>query len=278
VFIYIDDDEAAPSLYVFDRSGQVKFSAMIQIPAVYQVRVDDFAAAPDGSVWAGGDAISRSGQHSSFLAHIAADGADINVVQTTPYRPCQLSVARDATVWAVGYALTRDATGQTHVDQSQDVLRHFDSSGRLLTSAIPANTIGLARAFTGYLAASQDRLGWYSPTHGTGAYVEFSPDMKVLHSYPIVPAADRGTGVEGFALTPTGRAFVKIVHSREDGRQDVLYELDRAANDWVPVDTSRDAYGGIPMLEGNDGESLVFTGPPDKSKLQIFEVSKVVGH
>ncbi|MGI9072809.1 MAG: hypothetical protein ACR2JB_16195 [Bryobacteraceae bacterium] len=129
------------------------------------MRVDDFAAAPDGSVWAGGNATSRTGQESFFLAHIAPEKFDLNVVQTTPYRPRQLSV--------------------------------------------------------------------------------------------------KGTGVDGFALTPTGRAFVKIVHSRENGRPDVLYELDRAANDWIPVDISRDAYRGIPMLEGNDGESLLFTGLPD---------------
>lgn len=278
VFIYIDDDQAAPSLYVFDRSGQVKFSTMILIPGVDRIRVDDFAAAPDGGVWAGGGAIWRIGQESSFLAHIAPDGMDVNIVQTTPFRPCQLSVAPDGTVWTVGYALTRDAKGQTDIDQNQDVLRHFDASGKLRASAIPLSTVGWQRAFNGYLSAYSDRVGWYSPKHGAGAYVEFSPDMKVLHSYPIVPAVDRHSGIEGFALTPSGHAYVKLVHSQEDGRPEVLYELDRTANDWAPVEIPRDAIYGIPMLEGNDGELLVFTGPPDKSKLQFFDVSWRVSH
>ncbi len=286
VFIYIDDDPGAPSIYVFDRSGTVKFSTLIQLPEIDRMRVDDFSAAPDGSVWAGGNATSKTGQESFFLAHIAPDGIDVNVIQTTPYSPVQLSVAPDGTVWTAGFALardgsgnTRDAAGHTHVDERQDVVRHFDSSGKLIVSAIPVSTVGYLRTRLGFLAANQDRLGWYSPTHGTGgAYVEFSPDLKVLHSYPVVPLDSRGTLVEGFALTPSGRAFVKIVHSREDGRPDVLYRLDRTANTWVPVDIPRDAGGWLPMLEGNDGESLVFTGPPDKSKLQIFEVSKVAAN
>jgi hypothetical protein len=274
------------SLYVFDRSGKVKFSTLIQLPEIDRMRVDDFAAAPDSSVWMGGNVTSKTGQDRFFLAHVASDGINVDVIQTTPYWPVQLSVAPDGTVWTAGYALTRDAAGHTRdaaghteVDQSQNVLRHFDASGKLLASAIPLSTVDYLRVRLGFLAANQDRLGWYSPTNGPGgAYVEFSPAMKVLHSYSVVSLDTRGTMVEAFALTPTGRAFVKVVHSTEDGRPAVLYELDRTVNDWVPVDIARDANSVIPMLEGNDGESLVFTGPPDKSKLQIFEVQKVASH
>jgi hypothetical protein len=67
VFIYVDYDPGAPSLYVFDRSGEPRFSAMIQLPEADRIHVDDFAAATDGSIWAGGGAISRSGQESFFL-------------------------------------------------------------------------------------------------------------------------------------------------------------------------------------------------------------------
>ncbi len=275
VFLYIDDDAGAPSLYVFDRSGRVKFTALILIPAVDEIRLDDFAAASDGSVWAAGHAISKAGGQIFYLAHITGDGDGIHILPIASYQPCQLTVAPDGTVWTAGYAETRNISGQTQMDQSQNVIRHFDSSGKLIASALPANTVGFPRAAMGYLSANQDRIGWYSPIYGPGAYVEFSPDMKILHSYPAVPATGKGTLVEGFALTPAARAFVKIVHTREDGRPAVLYELDRAANGWVPVDISRNADGIMPMLEGNDGESLVFVGPPDKSKLQIFGVSQL---
>ena len=276
VFIFIDDDAAAPSLYVFDRSGRISFSGMIQIPHADRLRVADFAAAPDGSVWAGGNVISTSGQRSFFLAHIRADGKDNQIIQTTPYRPCQVAVAPDGSVWTVGYGITGDATGKTIADQSQNMLRHFDTFGKLIAAGFPASIYGLGRTVGGFLVASEDRLGWYSQANGVGAYVEFFPNMKVLNTYPQAPTTNKRSITQGFALTPSGHVFVAISHSREDGHPPALYELDRNTNDWNLVNAPRDAQGHIPSLEGSDGESLVFTAAPDKSKLQVFSVYEAV--
>lgn len=273
--IFIDDDAGAPSLYAFDRAGKPVFSAMIQIRGANRIRIYDFAASADGGIWASGWAMSGSGRQRYFLARIDHDGQTARIIETTPYWPTQLAVAPDGTVWTIGREAAYDAQGKwSGADPSKDVLRHFDESGKLIGSAVPYGTVGLVRAFTGYLVATQDRIGWYSPTKGAGAYVEFSPDMKVIHSYPMPSSAVGHSATWGFALTPSGNAFVVIAHPKGENVAPVLYELNRTTQTWVAVEGIPTApSGGFPMLEGNDGESLILRGPPDKSKLQVVDVA-----
>lgn len=268
--LYINDDAAAPQVYVFDRSGKVKMSGMIQIPDADRIRLDDYAAAPDGGVWTAGHALSKTGQQSFLIARIAPDGLDVHIVETTPYHPRQLSVAPDGTVWTVGSSVVPDGKGRYRTELNQDILRHFDASGRQIGSAMPVSAVDRMRPVAGFLAANQDRLGWYSPPSGAGAYAEFSPDMKVLHSYPVAHiAAKKGSIAECVVLTPSERVFVMVSDYQPAGQPSrTLYELDRSANDWVPVDVARTSW-----LEGNDGESLIFDGPAGSSEFQVFDVS-----
>src|SRR6185437_16940378 len=112
LFLYIDDDEAAPSIYIFETSGHIKFEAMIQVPGADRIRIHDFAAAPDGSIWGCGKAISKTGQESFFLTHVDDGSGDVHIIQTPSYWPRQLSVAPDGTVWTVGHGITaRDSKG-----------------------------------------------------------------------------------------------------------------------------------------------------------------------
>jgi hypothetical protein len=181
-------------------------------------------------------------------------------------------------VWAVGREVAYDADGKFKgVDLSRDVLRHFDASGKLIGSAVPLGTVGVIRSLSGYLAATQDRLGWYSPTDGVGSYVEFSPDMKVLDSYPTPPALGGHSITWGFALTPAGNAYVVIAYPVGERLAPVLYERSRSSRTWISVTgVPLSPKGVFPMLEGNDGESLIFMGPPDKSRLQVLDVSQAV--
>ena len=286
LFILIDDDAGAPSLYVFDRSGHIQFDAMIQITGANKVRVDDFTAAPDGSVWMCGHADSPAGQRSFFLANVTNDGQPVRIIRTNPYRSFYLTVAPDGTVWTVGYGLSSD--GRVYL--TQDSLRHFDSSGKLSSSAIPANSVGIMRVMKGSLDFRQGRLAWYSPTSGVAGprsvsvetYVEISPtDMTVLHSYPAAPR-NPGAYVLGFALTPSGRVFVQVFHpAGGQSRSPDLYELDRNGNKWVLADGPRNRQGSVSALEGNEDESLVFSdGVADQSelKLQIMDLSQTLNH
>ncbi len=286
LFILIDD-AGAPLLYMFDRSGHIQFDAMIQIAGASKIRVYDFTAAPDGSVWTCGYAASPSGQRSSFLAHLTNDGQPVQIIRTNPYQAQYLTVGPDGTVWTVGYGFGSDGK----IDLALDSLRHFDASGQLIASAIPAHSVGVLRAMNGYLDFYQGRLGWYSPSSGTGpdrsvpegAYVEISPaDMTMLHSYPAAPR-NLNDYLWGFALTPSGRVFVEMYHPSLDGERHPpdLYELDRSGNKWVLADRPRNQHGDISSLEGNDGESLVFHDVvvnKSELKLQLMDLSQTVKH
>ena len=70
------------------------------------------------------------------------------------------------------------------VNPNADAVRHFDRSGKLLGSAVPLNTvIPHSRRSYGYLAATQDRIGWYSPIDGLATYVELSPRLDHYQVY-----------------------------------------------------------------------------------------------
>jgi hypothetical protein len=263
---------------MFDRSGQVKFDAMIQIPDASNVRILDFTTAPDGSVWASGLANATGGQRSFFLAHITNDGQPVQIIRTNPYQPSYLTVAPDGTVWTMGYALAGN-----RVDKTQDSLRHFDASGKLIASAVPAGSLNLLRMVNGYLDFYQGRLVWYSPISGSNgdrtvpdsAFVEISPtDLTVLSSYP-GPPRNWNDYIDGFAVTPSGRAFAQVYHPRAKGRPE-LYELDRGRSRWALADGPLDQSGHSSSLEGCDAESLVFSDlrGETKQKLQVVDLLK----
>lgn len=275
LYIYIDDDVVSPSLFVFDRSGKQIYNSLLQIPGVDRMRVDDFEAAPDGTLWLCGSSHAAGGQASSFLAHITNDGQDVHFTETSPYQPNQLSVAPDGTVWTAGLELipgVHDSQDRAKLNASADTLRHYDSRGKLLASAVPAASVGdRIRMLEGFLRANQDRVGWSSGRDGT--YIEFSPDLRVLNSFPPAPTTNDRNKVEGFALTPAGNCFLVMAHSSPNGRVATLYQLDRGKRTWVEMDVHQLGFDVFPMLEGNDGEALVFMGPPDKSKLRIVSLS-----
>jgi hypothetical protein len=277
VFIFADDDKGAPSLYMFDRAGQQVFSAMVQIPLVDETRLADFAAAPDGSLWACGWSYSRSGQRADFLAHLTDHGAGMEVIRTTPYQPYELSVAPDGTVWTIGYERHPSSSiGEVgKVDFTRDMLRHFDSSGKPLASAIPLSSAeNVVGTQMGFLSANQERVAWFSPRGDGNSYVEFSPATGTLSAYPTPPTTGTRDFALAFVLTPRGRAFVVMRHPTVDGPNRTLYEFNRSAKEWMEIHPPVTYNGKLVDLVGNDGESLVFRGPPDKSRLTVLALAQ----
>jgi len=278
LYIYIDDDVVSPSIFVFDRNGKQVYNSLLQIPGVDRMRVEDFESAPDHTLWLCGNSHSPSGQASYFLAHITNDGQDVHFVQTAPYHANQISVAPDGTVWSAGFELVpgapHDSNDRAKLNDNADTLRHYDGGGKLLASAVPTTAVGdKIRIVNGVLRATQDRVGWYATNAN---YMEFSPDLKVQTSFPPAPAISQRHKVEGFVLTPSGKSFLVVTHSSPTGRVATLYQLDQVTRAWVEIDSHQLGFDVLPMLQGNDGESLVFMGPPDKSKLQIINISSTV--
>jgi hypothetical protein len=116
------------------------------------------------------------------------------------------------------------------VNPNGDVVRHFDRSGKLLGSAIPRKAVSPGwRTYHGYLVATADRVGWYSPVNGQGTYVELSPTLDSFNVYSGI--ADSKGQAAGFALTESGKVFV--THYKPE--KQATYMLDRALRQWKEV-------------------------------------------
>jgi hypothetical protein len=109
---------------------------------------------------------------------------------------------------------------------------------------------------SGYLVATAQRIGWYSPIDGAGVYVEMSPDLK---SHQISSGITVGDGrVLGFTLTESGGAY--LTWGSDDGKGLPHYTFDRTTNRWTEMSLS---IQGEPLfrLRGQENGKLVFRGP-----------------
>src|SRR5581483_3394309 len=132
-----------------------------------------------GTIFLCGTAYDREGSDAAFLASISPSNEGVNVVRTAPYTPYHLALAPDGTVWTVGIEM--DNFVEPAASRDKDVVRHFDRTGKLLASFVPRSTFeSHSSIIYGYLAATIDRLGWYTGLEfGPSEYIEISRDGVV---------------------------------------------------------------------------------------------------
>ncbi|MDQ2840305.1 MAG: hypothetical protein M3Y72_04550 [Acidobacteriota bacterium] len=176
------------------------------IPEAVYIGVFDFDRGKDGIIILCGKAYDSKGRLASFIGRITPNGESSQVIRTAPFSPHLISEADDGTIWTVGLESINGDENVPGVNPNGDVLRHFDSSGKLIASAFPRPRIAAGRLVTGYLVATADRLAWYAPADGRGTYAELSSEGKLLDEYPGM--TDRSGRATGFALTSTGKAYL----------------------------------------------------------------------
>jgi hypothetical protein len=159
-------------------------------------------------------------------------------------------------------------------------IRRFDRSGKETNSYVPRSTIrDKVRLWQGYLAASDDRIGWYSYGRGVGGYIEVTWDGTVTtYGPPPELAGIPKQVVTGFALTKTGRAFVSTAIPRQPGVKQTwnTYTLERPTGTWLPVRFPADflaAHSEWASLYGAEGDSLVLGTDGAGSVLKFFRVA-----
>lgn len=261
-FLYKDTGTTPPSFYTLGRDGQLIATATQSIPGAGRYVTTGYDRRRDGSIVSAGQAYFPVGQSVPFLTWLSGDGRTARIVRTAPYYPYLLSIAPDGTVWTIGLEMINGDTEAQGVNREAGVLRHFDSSGKLINSAFPQSQfhprLGQDRLLSGFLVAAQDRLGWYAPREGAGKYVEVSTGTMEVREYPGPPQGlSNGGPAVGFALTDSGVASVSI-QDKSPGLRTAYY-LDRAASKWVPITVpSLGGYRFAPHLMGSDGETLVF--------------------
>ncbi len=241
---------------VVNRDGSISSTWNFSIPDTSHLWVFGYDRDPAGDLVAAGEAYSYDGKLAPFIAIKPAKSEEVQIIRTYPYWPALLAVAPDGTIWTAGDEMTyeRTYTGDG-VNRNGDAIRHFDRTGKLLGSGVPGLTVRPGwRSHDGYLVATSERVGWYSPIKGAGTYVELPAshpsDYKVYQGL-----GDQKGEADGFALTDSGK--VLVTHYAQ--YKQTTYTLDRASGQWSEVSFP----GGDPRmrLEGSEKETLVFEDP-----------------
>ncbi len=245
----------APVISVFNEQGMLARTVIVSIPDANVTAVRCVARGSDGTVIGGGWTSASDGRTASILV-IAAPNRATTVIRTDPFAANQLAVAPDGTIWAQGF-IGRNPDKIVDPDPAHGVIRHFDSSGKMIGSFIPEATLNnRLREMKGHLSVTSNKVGWVSWVEGAdmataGTYVEILPDQSV-HEYPL-PVM--GT-IRGFAITTTGLpvAGVTTAWGRPGSpEQSGLMAFDRLRGAWVALDNQ--SLAGKSFL-GGTGETL----------------------
>jgi hypothetical protein len=253
-----------PLVWILQRQGSstVPFS----ISGAQSMNIYDWDRGTDGSVWLSGSAIDGNGSASSFVAWISPDQTTSNVIRTSLYRPGQIAIAPDGTLWTAGLELA--STDASALNPTGGVIRHFDRTGNLLNSFVPQSTIQNASILlspANQFRASGGFVAWYSPK---GARcVELSTSGATLMDIAVPVPGNPKSQVGGLGLTPTGDLFVSATwpaaQAQGSSGSYSVFILSKSAAAWLPVLQrsttlgARSQLGDFGHIYGVDGTSLV---------------------
>jgi hypothetical protein len=255
LLIVNDRFSVAPTFRSFDANGRQLSEFELTIPDAALIKVFAFARGLDGSIAAGGTAVTVDSRGTTFLALISPDGQKQTILRTYPLFAQAVTVASDGTVWV---ASQEDVEPGNHANHEHALLRRYDSTGKLLGSFFPWSSLPTepkvgppSRRST--LVASKDRIGWYVPL--AHVYIELAPDGTVINRFDTHPIESR-RGIASFALCDDGGAFIGASEFNVTQRTAWgVFALDREHSSWNFF--PRDTHGGI--ILGCDGTRLAST-------------------
>src|SRR5258708_8980009 len=196
------------------------------IPNARYLSVTGLAATRDGSFAAVGNHLDNDGKISSFLVKIPSDRKENLVVHLQPYEPEAVTIAPDGGMWTVGRVWYRE---RLLSPTEFNILKHFDSSGKLLTTKIVQaqgrSRYGRDAATNSFLRATKDRVMWLTNANGL---IEFGAGGTELNRFDPPPGPDPGVFGSTFAVSEDNDVLV----GKRDGNHLKGWRLDRAKRAW----------------------------------------------
>jgi hypothetical protein len=251
-----------PQVYLHSRAGVQLMQAQIAVPGAYREAIRDVSISSTGIVAVAGKAYTNDGAQAWFIAWVDPNGVTQRVVRTSPFSADRICLAQDGSLWAAGVQVTPDFKNEK---DEYDVLRHYDSEGRLLQSVLPRSSFtrgvvhnSIAPGEHGYLLATGDHIAYYGPT--ALEWDEISASGSVLRrtlALKAVAGPLRGpVKAFGAAVLASGRAYIGA-HERDSSGKEFssIYRFDPATGGWAAVDTSQ--VGKVAEIIGSDGDELV---------------------
>lgn len=251
----LDYDTA--TVYALNDYGQTAMQARVWPTDAVKVILGDISAAPNGTFAVAASAFNDAGAPSAFLAWLDATGRIERLVQLPQAAAIRISFAPDGTLWA----LVRERDGNFDEVPDYDMLRQYDSNGRLMQTALSRKMFS-NKTYPGKLAhmsVSNDRIGLY--LEGPSAWVELSITGELLGSWQLPPPPP-GTQfrVNKVVQMSDGQIYMSITTAgRHVPEESGIYRFDKTIQTLRRVGTTS-VPGGKPIfLLGQDGDRLVTT-------------------
>ena len=251
--------------YVFALSGSgtgvwvdhanrtLKFEKAIEIAGSSQLHLGRAAVSFDNRVAVSATAVDRAGRIGKIVVILTMSGETIRVVRTSPFGGRNIGFTSDGSLWILGKETESNSERAVH-----DILRQYDSDGKLVRTLLPRLGISTAKrhpAYSALLATSEHRVGVVSNTARKWALVS---DEGLTLGSGALEIPDRLVLVRS-AVTDSGRIFVQGHWRKPIGtEQHHLFEINKRTGALDPLKTdlafSKTSYG---LLAGSDGEKLV---------------------
>jgi hypothetical protein len=255
-FIGVQDRfSRSPIIRTFDRNGTQVSQFSFNIPGVSLINIYDncVARGMDGSLAIVGTAFTDDSRGGMFVAWVSPNREEQMIVRTSPFFPRAVTVASDGTIWVAG---DETKPRPEKPDYSQNLIRRYDKTGKLLGSFIAWSSLGTGPStisptpsVRSVLLSLKDRIGWYSP--GSNTYIEFALEGSVIKRFKTAP--HQREDVINAALCDDGGLFATthLTSANQTSNWGVL-TLDRQRGEWSPIPRS-EKWG---MLFGCDGTRL----------------------
>lgn len=244
-------------------------TAQFTVPGARRIRIADWdrGGGGDSTLGLAGAAEYADGRAAGFIAWISLDDptAPPTIVETARYVPAKVAVAPDGTIWTSG-------AKAPPVSAAENVIRHFDRSGKLLGSFLPQAAIGDPTTLAGVqtaLRVSRDRVAWCSARDKDIRLVEISLNGGVLTDTIVSPPSGGQPirYITGFAIQDEdagGGVFVsgtwwtnETARAKEgSGERYGVFAVDRARRTWKALPVG-DPFAGV---YGVEGDRLVLSG------------------
>jgi hypothetical protein len=256
------DGVSSPTIHSVDLAGEDSL-IVFSLPNARIIHVESIARGRNNALAIVGDAFDQNGHRGEFIAWVSPDRLTINALRTTGYIPRLVSLAPDGTIWTIGWERSDPNNELSRLNPDARVLRHFDTSGKLLDSFLPQRSIRTSRidltSNLGYLVSTSAGIGWYQ---GSGPYYELTFSDSRIVQYPGIPKHQHEYAV-GLSLTETGSVFLgtAVYGDSELPRGYQLYELDRIRANWMLCTLPSGGYGAgrsVRFLGGDGHDTLMF--------------------
>jgi len=255
-FVFVQNRfSGAPIFQFFDRNGTQVSQFTFSMPGASLINIysNSVAVGLDGSMAIVGTAYTDNSRGGMFVAWVSPDRQQQTIIRTNPFFPKTVTLAPDGTIWVAGQNSNPQSKDR---DYSQNLIRRYDKTGKLLGSFIPWSSLGTdpptLPVFYSALVPLKHGVGWYSPRSHT--YIEFSTDGSIIKRFKSAPHPDHD--LTFVAACDDSSVFATTRIRSAGGQTDWgIFTFDRQRAEWNLIPRN-ERWG---WLYGCDGTRLVTT-------------------